>query len=82
MKFMLIAVLALVACDGSKTEKQYPGQVPPAEGSHIVQRRIPPDTLVDESGRFCVVRPSGKWEAADSGVSYENCAWSDTARTK
>lgn len=80
----LIAVLAILAAcgGGGGNEKQYPGSAATPDSSHVVATKIAPDTLVDQNGKFCVVRPSAKFEAADSGAVYDNCAWSDTARAQ
>jgi hypothetical protein len=81
MKRLLMLILPLVAaCGGSKPEKQYPGTPPAANGSHVVAQKIAPDTLVDSAGFYCVVKPAAKFEGADVGAAYDNCAWSDSVR--
>jgi hypothetical protein len=84
MKILTLALaISVVACVGKKEsdDAQYSVGMPPAaEASHVIAQKIAPDTLVDQSGRFCIVRPAPKWAGTDSGSVYENCAWSDTAR--
>lgn len=80
MKTLLIAslALALVACTDHKkdalddTVVVHPGS-PPAEDSVIA--KIPPDSLVNEKGEKCVVRPAPKYDAIQLGDSYKNCGW-------
>lgn len=76
---LLTAVLAL-ACGGggsggssssSDTTAHY--AAPPAADS--VVSKLPPDTLVNEQGQRCIVRPAPKFDAIQLGESYHSCNW-------
>jgi hypothetical protein len=75
MKFLLlILAIVLVACGGSKREASDTTQyaAPPMVDS--VAYKIPPDTLVNEKGKKCVVHPQGKYDGVSVGDHYE-CNW-------
>lgn len=74
----LIAVTIVAVACVQQTNKATPdttGTPVVNESQHVVARRAAPDTLFATDGYYCIVRPTGKWSAADSGKAYDLCAW-------
>lgn len=78
---MMMAVLAVLGCvkADNKSADTTLVPAPAAEGSHTVASKLEPDTLVDQNGKFCLVRPHPKFDGISVGDGFENCMWSDTS---
>lgn len=78
MKTFLLAVVLIGSVACSRADKDAAPDTahfaaPPATDSIVA--KIEPDTLVNEKGQKCVVRPKAKFDGVEIGESYANCDW-------
>jgi hypothetical protein len=70
---MLVAALACGTRDKSSASDTAHYGAPPATDSIVA--KLPPDTLVNEKGERCVVRPQARFDAIEVGEVGISCGW-------